>query len=334
MPSTLPVRTLGAGAGALTVSAIGLGCMGMSEFYGASDEAGGLSALERAVELGVSFLDTADMYGAGDNERLLGRFLRGHRRDQITLATKFGILRSGDPNARPIDSSPEYARRACEASLKRLGVETIDLYYLHRRDTTVPIEDTVGAMGRLVTEGKVRALGLCEVSPWTLRLAHATHPITALQSEWSLWSRDVESLLPTLRELGIGLVPYSPLGRGALTGAMSSADELAPDDFRHGIPRYASGTFERNLESVALLRRIGEEHDATPAQVALAWLLAQGPDVVPIPGTRRAARVEENAAAAALTLDATELEALDEGFAPGSIEGARTGAVAARLVDQ
>jgi len=321
------------GGDGFSVSTLGLGCMGMSEFYGPSDDAENLATLDAALERGIDIFDTADMYGHGANEELLGRFLI-KRRGQVKVATKFGILRSDNPDARPIDSSPEYLRSACEASLRRLGVDTIDLYYMHRRNVDVPIEDTVGAMARLVQEGKIRALGLCEVAPDTIRRAHATHPITAIQTEYSLWSRDVEAeILPLTKELGIGFVPYSPLGRGALTGALRSAGDLAEDDFRRTIPRYAPEVLSENLKSLKALQIVADRQNATPAQIALAWLLAQGEQIVPIPGTRRPERLVENAGAVEIKLSSKELASLSASFSPATIFGSRTTNVGSALID-
>ncbi|MFL1377504.1 MULTISPECIES: aldo/keto reductase [unclassified Nocardiopsis] len=309
--------------GGLTVPVQGLGCMGMSEFYGPGDEAASVRTLHRALDLGVTLLDTADMYGTGANEELLGRALKG-RRDEAVLATKFGILRTGDPTARPVRGDAAYVRQAAEASLRRLGTDVIDLYYMHRVDLAVPIEETVGAMAELVAQGKVRHLGLSEVTAQEVRRAAAVHPIAAVQSEWSLWSRDVEeSVVPECARLGVGFVPYSPLGRGFLTGTIASTDGLAADDFRRTQPR-----FERLAENTRLLEpieRIAKEHGATPGQVALAWVHHRanvwGLPVVPIPGTRRVERLEENAAAAGLALTEADLAAL-EGIA-GAVTGTR-----------
>ena len=307
MNTALPVRSVGP----LPVSALGLGCMGMSYAYGPTDRAASLATLHRALDLGVTLLDTADIYGAGHNEELLADVL-ATRRDEVVLATKFGILTGpgGMPNG--VDGSPEHVHAACAASLRRLGVDVIDLYYLHRPDPRVPIEDTVGAMAELVAAGHVRHLGLSEASAATIRRAAAVHPIAAVQSEWSVFSRDVEeSVVPTCRELGIGLVPYSPLGRGLLTGALTAPDDLAADDFRRTLPRFAGEAFDRNLALVGVVRAIASAHAATPGQVALAWLLAQGPDVVPIPGTKRVRYLEENVGALALELSADDLGRLD-----------------------
>lgn len=311
---SIPTRTLGSATNgtALSTSALGLGCMGMSAFYGATstpgsdDERASLATLDRALELGVTLLDTAEMYGPFTNEELVAKALVG-RRDDIVLATKFGI--SGAGGARSYDASPTTVRRSVDGSLHRLGTDHIDLYYLHRVDPATPIEDTVGAMADLVTAGKVRHLGLSEVNADTLRRAHAVHPITAVQSEYSLWTRDVEQVLPTMRELGIGLVAYSPLGRGFLTGRLR-VDELAAGDFRRHNPRFVGEAGQANQAIVTEVVRLAQAKGVTPAQLALAWVLAQGPDVVPIPGTRHVARVEENVGALDVTLDADELATL------------------------
>ena len=312
---TFTRRTLGT-TSALEVSALGLGCMGMSEFYGTTDEQTGIDTIHRALDLGVTFLDTADMYGPFTNERLVGEAIAG-RRDAVQLATKFGNERKEDGTRVGINGSPEYVRSACDASLQRLGVDHIDLYYQHRVDPSVPIEETVGAMGELVAAGKVRFLGLSEAGPETIRRAHAVHPITAVETEYSLWTRDVEAeILPTLRELGIGLVPYSPLGRGFLTGTITSTDTLDERDFRRANPRFVGDALDANLLIVEKIRALAKAKHVTPAQLALAWVLAQGADVVPIPGTRRTARIEENAAATEIALTDEELATLGELDAP------------------
>jgi aryl-alcohol dehydrogenase-like predicted oxidoreductase len=305
--------------GALSVSPLGLGCMGMSEFYGPRDDAESEATLLRALDLGVTFFDTADMYGTGDNERLVGRVLGRHRQD-ITIATKFGIVREpGQPMARGVSGTPAYVKQACEASLSRLGIETIDLYYQHRLDPDTPIEETVGAMAELVREGKVRHLGLSEVGPSTLRRANAVHPIAALQSEYSLWSRDPEDdVLATCRELGIGFVAYSPLGRGFLTGQLKRYEDLAADDFRRFNPRFQGENFARNLQLVDRVRSLAAAKGCTPSQLALAWVLAHGDDVVPIPGTKRRQYLEENVGALKVNLSRQDLAILDE-IAPATI---------------
>jgi aryl-alcohol dehydrogenase-like predicted oxidoreductase len=312
------MKTTTLGSQGFTVSQQGLGCMGMSEFYGAGDDAESLATIERALELGVTFLDTADMYGPHTNERLVGRAVAG-RRDEVQIATKFGIVRDADPSVRGLSGRPEYVRSACEASLQRLGIETIDLYYQHRVDPETPIEETVGAMAELVREGKVRYLGLSEAAPETIRRAHATHPITALQSEYSLWARDVEAeILPTVRELGIGFVAYSPLGRGFLTGSFDSPEELEEGDFRRSQPRLQGENLDANRRIVERVRELAAARGATPAQVALAWVHSRGDDVVPIPGTKRRRWLEENAAAVELELQADEIARLEEvGVAQG-----------------
>ena len=316
----MQTRTLGRG---LEVSAMGLGCMGMSEFYGRADEDEAIRTIHRALELGITFLDTADMYGPFTNEKLVGRAIAG-RRDAVVLATKFGNVRGENGERLGIDGSPEYVRRACDASLQRLGVEHIDLYYQHRVDQTVPIEETVGAMAELVAQGKVRHLGLSEAAPATIRRAHAVHPIAALQTEYSLWTRDPEEeILPTVRELGIGFVPYSPLGRGFLTGRFQRPDDLAEDDFRRSHPRFQGDNLERNLELVERVRAIAADKDVTAGQLALAWVLAQGDDIAPIPGTKRVRYLEENAGALDVELTADDLRALDEAAPRGAAAGER-----------
>ena len=316
-----PRRTLGRQG--LTVSAIGLGCMGMSDFYGPSEETTNLAVLNHAIDIGVNFLDTADMYGVGENERLLAKVLKT-RRDEVVLATKFGNVRAPNGDFLGVNGSPEYVAAACDASLQRLGVEHIDLYYQHRVDRNVPIEETIGAMQRLVEAGKVRHLGMSEASAETLRRAAAVHPIAALQSEYSLWTRDVEAeILPACRELGIGFVPYSPLGRGFLTGAIQSSGELAADDWRRQNPRFQEGNVEQNRALVEAVTELAQARGCTPAQLALAWLLAQGPDIVPIPGTRRISRLDENAAAARIQLSDAELQRIGAVLASHAVAGTR-----------
>ncbi len=310
------------GTQGLEVSALGLGCMGMSEFYGTTDEGEAIATIHRALELGIDFLDTADMYGRGANEKLVGKAI-GDRREEVIVATKFGNVRNDD-GSREVRGDAEYVRQACEASLQRLGVDYVDLYYQHRVDFRVPIEETVGAMAELVAEGKVRYLGLSEASPETIRRAHAVHPIAALQSEYSLWTRDPEDgVLATCRELGIGFVAYSPLGRGFLTGQIRSADAFAEGDFRGYLPRFQGENLERNLELVAQVEEIAEEKGRTPGQIALAWVLSRDDDIVPIPGTKRRRYLEENAGAAEVELTDTELEQLEQAFPQGAAAGER-----------
>ncbi|HKA28489.1 MAG TPA: aldo/keto reductase [Candidatus Binatia bacterium] len=310
--------------GTLEVSAIGLGCMGMSEFYGPSDEAEAIATIHRALDLGVTLLDTADMYGPFTNEELVGRAIRG-RRDRVVLATKCGIVR--DPqnrSIRGIDGSPAYILNACESSLKRLGVDHVDLYQLHRVDPKVPIEDSVGAMAELVRAGKTRHIGLSEAGPRTLRRAVGVHPIASLQTEYSLLTRDAEAeVIPTCRELEVGFLAYSPLGRGLLTGRFRSRADFTPDDYRQFTPRFAEGAFEANVQLVERVAEIAREKDCTPAQLALAWLLAKGPEIVPIPGTKSRARLEENAGAAGVSLTRAEMERLEAALPPGAAEGRR-----------
>ncbi len=308
--------------GPLDVSAIGLGCMGMTPIYGEPDEAECIATVHRAIELGVTFIDTADAYGDGKNEELVGRALAG-RRDQVVLASKFGNIRYPD-GRRDVNGRPDYVPQACDASLTRLGVETIDLYYLHRVDPNVPIEDTVGAMSRLVEAGKVRHIGLSEAAVGTLRRAHATHPIAALQTEYSLWCREVETeILPACRELGIGFVAYSPLGRGFLSGTITSLDDLSEKDRRREHPRFFAENLARNVGLLGALRELAQARGCTPAQIAIAWLLAEGEDIVPIPGTKRRTYLEENAAALELRLSEAERARLAEAFPPGVTAGTR-----------
>ena len=317
----METRTLGAGD--LTVSAIGLGCMGMSEFYGTADEDRAVRTLERALELGVTFFDTADIYGPFTNEKLVGRVL-APARHSVTIATKFGIVRGEDGSMRGLNGRPDYVHEACTASLKRLGTDYIDLYYLHRVDPDVPIEETVGAMGQLIDEGKVRALGLSEVAPETLRRANGERSISALQTEYSLWSRDPEDeILETIRDLDIGFVPYSPLGRGFLTGRFESPEDLPEDDWRRSSPRFQDENFQKNLDLVEAVKDLADAKEITPAQLALAWVLHQGDDIAPIPGTTRPEHLEDNAAAAGVDLSEDELAELDEIAPQGAAAGDR-----------
>lgn len=317
------MKTRELGINGLTVSAIGLGCMGMSEFYGDGDQEESIATIHRALELGVTFLDTADMYGPFTNEILVGRAIRGHR-DDIILATKFGNVRGEDGSFLGINGRPEYVMSACEASLSRLGVDTIDLYYQHRVDPNTPIEDTVGAMARLVEQGKVRHLGLSEAAAETIRRAHAVHAITVLQTEYSLWTRDPEDeVLDVCRDLGIGFVAYSPLGRGFLTGRFRSFDDLPQNDFRRSSPRFQGDNFRKNIEMVHQVEQMAAEKGCTPAQLALAWVLARGEDIVPIPGTKHSRYVEQNVAALDVEITPGDLERIDEIAPKGAAAGAR-----------
>jgi aryl-alcohol dehydrogenase-like predicted oxidoreductase len=317
------MKTRKLGKQGLVVSTLGLGCMGMSEFYGPSDEAESIATIHRAISLGVNFLDTADMYGVGKNEELMGRAIRG-RRDQVMLATKFGNVRGANGEFLGVNGRPEYVRQSCEASLKRLGVEHIDLYYQHRVDPNTPIEDTVGAMAELVHEGKVRFLGLSEAAPATVRRASRVHSVAALQTEYSLWSRDPEGeILKTCRQLGIGFVAYSPLGRGFLTGRFKTQDDISQDDWRRHHPRFEGENFKRNLHLAETVRQIAKEIACTPAQLALAWVLAQGQDIVPIPGTKHTRYLEENLEALHVHLTDEYLRRLDEAFPMGVSAGER-----------
>ena len=313
-------RQLGQG---FRVSAIGLGCSGMSADYGVPDDVESIATIHRAAELGLTMLDTSDAYAAGVNEELIGKGIKG-RRDKFLIASKFGNIRGPGGQRGGVNGKPDYVPVACEASLKRLGIDAIDLYYVHRIDPTTPIEDTVGAMSRLIEQGKVRYLGLCEAGPNTIRRAHGVHPLAAIETEYSLWTRDVEAeILPTLKELGIGLVPYSPLGRGFLSGAFQKRDDLIPEDRRHAHPRFQDGNFEQNLNLLKPLRAAAESRGVTTAQIAIAWLLSRGDMVVPIPGTKRRKYLEENAAAVDIVLTDAEIKALDQAFPPNAAAGLR-----------
>jgi aryl-alcohol dehydrogenase-like predicted oxidoreductase len=317
------MKTRHLGKQGLIVSAMGLGCMTMADTYGPADEEESVATVRRAIELGVTFFDTADAYGRHANEELVGRAIAGHRHE-IVVATKFGIVRTDDPAYRGLRADPEYVREACEGSLRRLGTDYIDLYYLHRADPRTPIEDTVGAMAKLVAEGKVRYIGVSEVAPETIRRAHATAPLSAIQNEWSLWTRDLEGeTVPAVRELGIGIVAFSPLGRGFLTGEVRDMHELGPNDFRRTLPRFQGDNLQRNLERVDRLREIATEKGVTAAQLALAWVLSRGRDVVPIPGTKRRRHLEENVAAADIRLTPEELRHMEAVTPKDSFYGAR-----------
>jgi aryl-alcohol dehydrogenase-like predicted oxidoreductase len=328
------MKTRKLGRRGLTVSALGLGCMGMSEFYGPGDETESIATIHRAIELGVSFFDTADVYGPFTNEELVGRTIKG-KRDKLIIATKFGIVRDpANPKARGVNGKPDYIRKSCEASLRRLGTDYIDLYYQHRVDPNTPIEETVGALAELVKEGKIRHIGLSEASVKTIRRAAKVHSITALQTEYSLWSRDPEDeILATCRELGIGFVAYSPLGRGFLTGQIKRFEDFAPDDFRRGITRFQGENFQKNVDLVAKVEDIAKEKGCTPSQLALAWVLAQGDDIVPIPGTRRRNRLEENWKSLEVKLSASDLRQIEETFPRGIAAGERYSEQMMKLID-
>jgi aryl-alcohol dehydrogenase-like predicted oxidoreductase len=326
----MQTRTLGM----LDVSALGLGCMGMSEFYGPTDERESIATIHRAIDLGCTFLDTANMYGMGHNEELVGRAIVG-RRAAVVIATKFGIVRTADPKVRGVSGRPEYVRQCADQSLQRLGIDAIDLYYQHRVDPDTPIEETVGAMARLVEAGKVRHIGLSEASAATLRRAVSVHPIAALQSEYSLWSRDVEQeILPACRELKVGFVPYSPLGRGFLSGAIKTPDDLAPDDFRRGLPRFQGEHFANNLALVDAVKRLAKEKGCTPAQLALAWVLAQGEMIVPIPGTKRIKYLEENLGALQVELSAADLAHIESIMPAAKVSGTRYPEAGLRMINR